>query len=100
MTFCAGVVYGDIPDLQLWGMNLAFEGEVRSRFAFFNNYDMDIDTSDAKVESDLRAQFAIDITTESPFYFTILLELGNIQFDEDLEAVDFFLIELKEFYAG
>jgi hypothetical protein len=90
----------EIPELELWGLNFEFSGEVRSRFAFFNNYDMDYDTNDGKVAADIRTQFSTEITTESPLYFNILLELGNIEFDEDLEFTDFFLIELKEIYAG
>ncbi|QEN08175.1 hypothetical protein EXM22_09315 [Oceanispirochaeta crateris] len=101
MLFVCGVsLFGEIPDLELGGMKLEFEGEVRSRLAYFNNYDMDYETSDAKIAADMRAQFAIDILTQSPFYFSILTELGNIQFDNELEGSDFYLIELKEFYGG
>lgn len=100
MLIAGGNLFGEIPDVELWGMNLEFEGDVRSRFAYFNNYDMDYSTSDPKIAVDIRARFAIDIETKSPFYFRIDLELGNIEFDKDLKASDFFMIELKEFYGG
>lgn len=93
-------IQADIPKLELWGFGFDFDGEVRNRFAFFNNYDMDYDTSDGKVADDLRARLALEVTSDSPFYYMLMLELGNIQFDADLKAIDFVSLELKEIYAG
>lgn len=86
------------------GLEYEYGGEVRTRFAYENNPDLDYDTSDGSVAADFRALFNFKLKTSVPLYFYINLELGNIALNEELFTTDNFLenieLETKDLYVG
>ncbi|MDC7227713.1 MAG: hypothetical protein PQJ61_13195 [Spirochaetales bacterium] len=72
-----------------------YDGDIRTRFAYENNWDLDYDTSDGAAAADIRVRFNLDVTTPIPLYLFYKLEWGNISLDEDFRDEDNFLETIK-----
>ena len=77
------------------GFEFDYEGEVRARLAYENNFDLDYDINDQGVAADVRAQFDLNVSTPIPLYFFYKIELGNLSLDDDFFDTDNFLENIE-----
>ena len=85
----------------LFGLNFELAGDIRTRSAYLNNYDMDYDTSDGEVAWDVRGRINMNVTWGSPLYVRSLLEWGNVELtQDDLSLEDLNDLEMRELYLG
>ncbi|MDC7233796.1 MAG: hypothetical protein PQJ58_11230 [Spirochaetales bacterium] len=96
-----GTAHQNFGDFTLWGIDFDMGGEIRTRSAYLNNYDMDYETADGSIAWDARGRLGLKVTWDSPFYVNSLLEWGNVEFtQEDLSFGDVLDLEMKELYLG
>lgn len=83
---------------------LQFDGDVRNRFVYFGNKDLDANREADFGIVDFRGRFGLKFITESPIYAYYKLEIGNITWGEIVSGggvgTDGINVETKQAYLG